>query len=160
MAKSYLDLMKQARQLAERDIHRIVAHLQEYAQHVPEMVEKAVGAITHHKGVKTTAAVTTAAAPVKAAAPATATVAAEKPKSKRTKLTKAEAEALRGMVKSALKGKVKQVDFIEKFLAEHRKFKEATVQKIVTDFRKSKVFKDEPVAKGNSKAGIYLLPGK
>ena len=163
MAKSYLDLMQQARELAEKDIHRIVRNLEEYAQHFPELVEKAVGAIIHHKGGKTTVAATVAvpvavkaAVPVSAAAP----VAAGKPKSKRTKITKVEAEASRGMVKAALKAKTKQVDFIAKFVAEHRTYKEATVQKIVTDFRKTKVFKDEPVVKGNSKAGIYLLPGK
>jgi len=150
MAKGYLDLMKQARALAEKDIHGIVGKLQELGQHFPDLVDQAVGAITR-TGERIKAATK----------PTTAPAAAEtKPKAKRTKLTKAEAEELRALVKSALKGKVKQVEFIEKFLAEHRKFKEATVQKIITDFRKSKVFKDEPVVKGNTKAGIYLLPGK
>ena len=149
MAKGYLDLMKQARALAEKDLHGIVGKLQELGQHFPDLVDQAVGAIAR-TGKR-----------IKMAATTTAPAASEtKAKAKRTKLTKAEAEELRGMVKSALKGKVKQVDFLKQFLAEHRKFKEATVQKIITDFRKEKVFKDEPVVKGNSKAGIYLLPGK
>ena len=153
MAKGYLDLMKQARALAEKDIRGIVGKLQELGQHFPDLVDQAVGAITR-TGERIKAAANTTTAP---AAPAEAET---KPKAKRTKLTKAEAAELRGMVKSALKGKVKQVDFLKQFLAEHRKFKEATVQKIITDFRKEKVFKDEPVVKGNTKAGIYLIPGK
>ena len=154
MAKGYLDLMKQARVLAEKDLHGIVAKLQELGQHFPDLVDQAVGAITRTgERIKAATKPTTAMA-----APVTAPV--TKAKAKRTKLTKAEAEELRGAIKSALKGKVKQVEFIEKFLAEHRKFKETTVQKIITDFRKEKVFKAEPVVKGNTKAGIYLLPGK
>jgi hypothetical protein len=165
MAKSYLDLMQQARELAEKDIHRIVRNLEEYAQHFPELVERAVGAIVHHKGGKTTAAVTVAAAPVtavKAAAPVSAAASAAKPKSKRSHLSKVESEELRGAIKSALKGKVKQVEFVEKFVAAHPHYKAKveTVKSFITKLRASGAIKSEPVVKGNFKAGIYLMPGK
>ena len=161
MAKGYLDLMKQARALAEKDIHGIVGKLQELGQHFPDLVDQAVGAITR-TGERIKAATKTTAAP---AAPmkASASVAAEpatKKRKKWTKLTKAEAQELRDLVKKSLKGKVKQVEFIEKFMADHRGYKAATVQQIIADFRKSGAVKAEPVVKGNSKAGLYLMPGK
>jgi hypothetical protein len=151
MAKGYLDLMKQARVLAEKDIHGIVGKLQELGQHFPDLVDQAVGAITR-TGERIKAATKTTAVPA-AAAPVTK-------KKKWTKLTQAESQELRNLLKKALKGKVKQIDFIEKFLADHPKYKASTVQNVIADFRAKGEVKAEPVSKGNSKAGIYLMPGK
>ena len=159
MAKGYLDLMKQARALAEKDIHGIVGKLQELGQHFPDLVDQAVGAITR-TGERIKAATKTTAAP---AAPMTASApvaVVTKKKKKWSKLTQAESQELRDLVKKAMKGKVKQIDFIEKFLAVHPKYKASTVQNVIADFRAKGVVKAEPVSKGNSKAGIYLMPGK
>ncbi len=78
----------------------------------------------------------------------------------RTKLTNEKMEELRGLVKSALKGKIKQVEFVKKFLGEHPQYKEATIKNIINEHRESGAFKSEAVVEGAPLKGVYLSVGK
>lgn len=81
-----------------------------------------------------------------------------KAKAARTKLSKVEMQELKDKVKAALTKKTKQTEFIKSFLSTNSGYKDATIKKIIGDFRESKDIKTEEVEANNPKAGIFLIP--